>query len=46
MEEKLTKSGVKAFLALQNKIEHYLRLPLTPVSDTLLEQITLLNNKN
>ncbi len=39
-------SGVKAFLALQNKIEYHLRLPLTKVSDALLNQIIALNKQN
>lgn len=32
-------SGIKAFLTLQNKIQNNLRLPLTPVSDSLFQYI-------
>lgn len=39
-------SGVKAFLSIQKKIDYTLRLPLTPVSDTLFKNIIELNNQN
>lgn len=35
-------SGVKAFLAIQNKMQHQLRLPLTPVSDNHFKHIVQL----
>lgn len=39
-------SGVKAFLSIQKKVEYNLRLPLTPVSDPLYQNIIELNNLN
>lgn len=36
-------AGIKALLSIQNKMQYQLRLPLSPVSDTLFQHIMQLN---